>query len=90
MRFDSIEGWTEIYGGAGLVDIHTESGPFEMMTAHGFLADERGHAPAVMARAVSLPAYLRKMAWLMPRMSRAIPYLGYVLVSARKPETEPT
>ena len=42
------------------------------------------------ARAVSRPAYLRKMAWLMPRMSRAIPYLGYVLVSARKPETEPT
>jgi hypothetical protein len=25
------------------------------------------------------------MAWLMPRMSRAIPFLGYVLVSARKP-----
>jgi SAM-dependent methyltransferase len=85
MRFDSIEEWTEIYGGAGLVDIETESGPFEMMTVRGFLADERGHAPAVMARAISRPAYLRKMAWLMPRMSRAIPYLGYVLVSARKP-----
>jgi hypothetical protein len=51
----------------------------------GFLADERGQAPAVMARAISRPAYLRKMAWLMPRMSRAIPFLGYVLVSARKP-----
>lgn len=86
MRFDSVEEWTEIYGGAGLVDIQTESGPFEMMTARGFLADERAHAPAVMARAVSRPAYLRKMAWLMPRMSRAIPYLGYVLVSARKPD----
>jgi hypothetical protein len=34
------------------------------------------------------PAYLRKMAWLMPRMARAIPYLGYVLVTARKPELE--
>jgi SAM-dependent methyltransferase len=73
MRFDSIEEWTGIYGGAGLVDIRTESGPFEMMTARGFLADERGHAPAVMARAMSRPAYLRKMAWLMPRMARAIP-----------------
>ncbi|HZJ04330.1 MAG TPA: methyltransferase domain-containing protein [Nocardioidaceae bacterium] len=93
MRFDSIEEWTGIYGGAGLVDIRTESGPFEMMTARGFLADERGHAPAVMARAISRPAYLRKMAWLMPRMSRAIPYLGYVLVSSRKlgaPGTETT
>jgi SAM-dependent methyltransferase len=87
MRFDSIEEWTGIYGGAGLVDIRTESGPFEMMTARGFLADERGHAPAVMARTISRPAYLRKMAWLMPRMSRALPYLGYVLVSARKPGT---
>jgi hypothetical protein len=85
MRFDTIEEWTGIYGGAGLVDIETESGPFEMMTARGFLADERAHAPAVMVRAISRPAYVRKMAWLMPRMSRAIPFLGYVLVSARKP-----
>ena len=91
LRFDSVEEWVGIYGGAGLVDIHTESGPFEMMTARGFLADERSHAPAVMARTLSRPAYLRKMAWLMPRMARAIPYLGYVLVVGRKPdaETEP-
>ncbi|HZJ07422.1 MAG TPA: methyltransferase domain-containing protein, partial [Nocardioidaceae bacterium] len=41
MRFDSVEEWAAIYGGAGLVDIHTESGPFEMMSARGFLADER-------------------------------------------------
>jgi hypothetical protein len=40
---------------------------------------------AVMTRAMSRPAYLRKMARLMPRMARAIPYLDYVLVSARKP-----
>lgn len=85
MRFDSIEEWTDIYRGAGLVDLRTESGPFEMMTARGFLADERGHAVVVMARAMSRPAYLRKIAWLMPRMARAIPYLGYVLVMGRKP-----
>jgi hypothetical protein len=30
-------------------------------------------------------AYLRKMAWLMPRMSRAVPYLGYIVVCATKP-----
>jgi SAM-dependent methyltransferase len=90
MRFDSIEERTRIYGGAGLVDIQTESGPFEMLAARGFLADERGHALAVMARAISRPAYLRKVAWLMPRMSRAIPFLGYVLVSARNPGTPGT
>ena len=38
-----------------------------------------------MARAMSRTAHLRKMAWPMPRMCRAIPYLGYVLVSARQP-----
>jgi hypothetical protein len=61
-----------------------------MMTARGFLADEGGKALLVMARAMSRPAYLRKMAWLMPRMSRAIPYLGYVLISARKPGASKT
>jgi hypothetical protein len=44
-----------------------------------------GHAPAVMARVLSRPAYLRNMAWLMPRTSRAIPCLGHVLITARKP-----
>jgi hypothetical protein len=39
-----------------------------------------------MARGLTRPAYLRKMVWLMPRMARAVPYLGYVLVLARKPD----
>jgi hypothetical protein len=26
------------------------------------------------------------MVWLMPRMRRAVPYLGYIVVSGRKPE----
>jgi SAM-dependent methyltransferase len=86
LRFDSIEEWVEIYGGAGLVDVRTNSGPFEMMTARGFLADEGRHAAAVVARGMSRPAYLRKMMWLMPRMARAVPYLGYVLVMATKPD----
>jgi hypothetical protein len=30
------------------------------------------------------------MGWLMPRMARAIPYLGYVLVSSRKPSPAST
>jgi cyclopropane fatty-acyl-phospholipid synthase-like methyltransferase len=86
LRFDSIQEWAGIYSDAGLVDIRTESGPFAMMTPRGFLADEGSHAFAVIARGMSRPAYLRKMAWLWPRMSRAVPYLGYVLVMARKPE----
>lgn len=85
LRFDSIAEWVDIYGGAGLTDIRTESGPFAMMTPRGFLTDEGWHAPAVMLRAMTRFSYLRKMAWLMPRMSRAVPYLGYIIVHATKP-----
>jgi len=28
---------------------------------------------------------IRKMAWLMPRMAKAVPYLGYILITGRKP-----
>ncbi len=38
-----------------------------------------------MTRVAARPANLRKMAWLMPRMAQAIPYLGYVLVAGGKP-----
>jgi len=85
LRFDSIAEWVGIYGSAGLTDIRTDTGPFAMMTARGFLVDEGWHAPAVMLRAMTRFAYLRKMAWLMPRMSRAVPYLGYIVVCATKP-----
>jgi SAM-dependent methyltransferase len=85
LQFDSVEEWVGIYTGAGLTDVRTETGPFAMMTARGMLADEGPHALAVAARAMSRPAYMRKMAWLMPRMARAIPYLGYIVVEAIKP-----
>ena len=85
LRFDTIDEWVRIYTEAGLVDVRTESGPFAMMTPRAFLADERANAAAVMARSLTRPAYLRKLAWLMPRMSRAVPYLGYVAVMGRKP-----
>ena len=86
LQFDSVQEWVQIYSGAGLTDVHTDTGPFAMMTARGMLADERRHAFAVGARAMSRVAYLRKMAWLMPRMFRAVPYLGYIVVEAIKPK----
>jgi SAM-dependent methyltransferase len=85
LRFDTVEEWVRIYSGAGLTDLRTDTGEFAMMTPRGFLADERLHAAAVVARGVSRPAYLRKLAWLVPRMARAVPYLGYIVVDARKP-----
>jgi hypothetical protein len=38
-----------------------------------------------MARASVRPAYQQKMTWLMPRSSRIVSYLGYIVVAGRKP-----
>jgi len=88
MQLDKLDGWVRIYEDAGLSDIQVRSGPFEMMTPRGFIQDEGFvNAFACMFRGLSRVAYLRKMAWLMPRITRAVPYLGYILVGGRKPAT---
>lgn len=85
MQFDTLEDWVSIYAAAGLTDLATETGPFEMMTARGFLADEGvAGTLAIMARVGSRLANIRKMGWLMPRMTKAVPFLGYVVVVGGK------
>lgn len=86
MTFDTLDDWLRIYADAGLTQVEVASGPFEMMTPRGFLSDE-SLAPclAILGRTLSRPAYLKKMAWLMPRLQRAVPYLGYVVISGVKP-----
>ena len=86
MLFDTEADWIAIYGASGLTNLTTETGPFEMMSAKGFLSDEGvARSIAIMGRVASRPANIRKMTWLMPRMAHAVPYLGYILVSGRKP-----
>jgi ubiquinone/menaquinone biosynthesis C-methylase UbiE len=83
--FDTEQDWTSLYATAGLEDLTTTTGPFAMMTPAGFLRDEgAGGSTRFLARTVSRPAYMRKMAWLMPRMLRAMPYLGYVVVGGQR------
>jgi SAM-dependent methyltransferase len=87
MNFDTLEDWVRIYEEAGLDNVRVTSGPFEMMTPTGFLQDEGlTNTLAIMGRALSRACYLRKMAWLMPRMNRAVPYLGYIAISGKKPD----
>lgn len=75
-----------IYTEAGLSSIGIDEGPFEMMTPKGFVQDEGVvRSLSVMGRVMTRPAYMKKMVWLMPRMKRAVPYLGYVVVSGNKP-----
>jgi len=86
MQFDTVEDWMRIYASAGLTGLDTETGPFEMMTARGFLADEGlARCLAIMGTVGGRPAYTRKMAWLMPRMAKAVPYLGYIVIAGTKP-----
>jgi SAM-dependent methyltransferase len=87
LEFDTVEDWVRIYDSAGLAGLETETGPFEMMTAKGFLGDEGfARCLAIMGTVISRPAYVRKMAWLMPRMAKAVPYLGYIVVAGTKPD----
>jgi SAM-dependent methyltransferase len=86
LRFDSADDWVALYAGAGLVDLRLRAGPFAMMTPAGFLADEGwANSAAVVARTLSRWRYLKRMAWLMPRIGRAVPYLGYLVVAGTKP-----
>jgi hypothetical protein len=57
-----------------------------MMTPAGFVRDEGLNTLRVMATALSRGAYLRKLAWLMRRMVRTMPYLGYVVVGGARPD----
>jgi SAM-dependent methyltransferase len=86
LEFDTIEDWIRIYSAAGIGDLETETGPFEMMTARGFLGDEGfARCLGIMGTVASRPAHVRKMARLMPRMAKAVPYLGYIVVAGDKP-----
>jgi ubiquinone/menaquinone biosynthesis C-methylase UbiE len=86
LEFDTLDDWIRIYASAGLEGLETETGPFEMMSARGFLTDEGfAHSLSIMGRVMARPAHVRKMAWLMPKMAKAVPYLGFVLVAGNKP-----
>jgi SAM-dependent methyltransferase len=86
LEFDTLADWIRIYSSAGLDGLESETGPFEMMSPKGFLADEGfAHSLAIMGRVASRPAHVRKISWLMPKMAKAVPFLGYVLVTGTKP-----
>jgi ubiquinone/menaquinone biosynthesis C-methylase UbiE len=86
ISFDSAEDWITLYEQAGVRDLQSTTGPFAMMTPAGFLHDEGPLGAArIFATAFSRLSYLRKMAWLTPRMIRAMPYLGYVVVGGTRP-----
>jgi len=86
IRFDTADDWIELYQTAGLMAIRHVTGPFAMMTPMGMVRDEGfSNLSTMMGRMMTRPAYLRKMGWLMSRMLRVMPYLGYVVLEGTKP-----
>jgi hypothetical protein len=82
---DRISGVRLLYTAGDLADVQVETGPFDMMTPAGFLHDEGfANAVVVLARAMSRWCHARNVAWLVPRVARAVPYLGSILVSGTK------
>ncbi len=89
LQFNSLQDWVQLYPAAGLTDVQVETGPFHVMTPAGFLHDEGlMNSIGVMGRAIFGSGRARKkMMWLMPRVARALPYLGFILVSGTRPVT---
>jgi SAM-dependent methyltransferase len=86
ISFDTAEDWMLLYQHAGLTAIQHTTGPFAMMTPLGMVRDEGvGNLLAMLACVVRRRAYRRKMAWLMSRMLRVMPYLGYIVLAGTKP-----
>ena len=57
-----------------------------MMTARAFVSDEGlWNVIKVIASAMTNGTARRRMTWLMPRISRAVPHLGYVVIAGRRP-----
>jgi len=78
-----------LYQHAGLTGIQHTTGPFAMMTPLGMVRDEGvGNLLAMLARVAWRRAYRRKMAWLMSRMLRVMPYLGYIVLAGTKPTAQ--
>ncbi len=56
-----------------------------MMTPRGLLSDEGSCRMAIMARTACRPANMKKMHRLVPRMAKAVPDLGSILVADTEP-----
>lgn len=86
IRFETAADWLALYQSAGLNSLRHRTGPFSMMTPWGMLRDEGiRNLVAMMARVAARPAYRRKMMWLMSRMVRVLPFLGYVVLVGTRP-----
>ena len=85
IKFDSADDWITIYESNGFIKTQLVTGPFRMMSLAGFLKDEGMlNTLSIMAKAITRVAYMKKMAWLMPRIMKVKNSLGYIVFSVEK------
>jgi hypothetical protein len=86
LEFDRVGDWEPIDASAGLTGLESETDPFEMMTARGFLGQMGlDRCLAIRGSVASRPARLCEVAWLMPGMDKSVPCLGYIGIAGTKP-----
>ena len=90
INFDDVRNWCGLFERAGLRDLRTVTGPFQLMSPTHFVADEGLiNTGRILARALSRPAHARKAAWLTRNIVTIMPKLGYIVLAGTKPATEP-
>lgn len=86
IAFQEPEEWAELYRAAGLTGIDYVSREARFWSPVHMLRDEGAATFARMvARMLTRPQLLRRMARLTPRVRKVEPYVSYLVLSGRKP-----
>jgi len=89
INFDDVRNWRVLFEDAGLREIRTVTGPFQLMSPTQFVADEGVvNTGRILARALSRPARARKAVWLTRNIVTVMPKLGYIVVAGVKPASD--
>jgi SAM-dependent methyltransferase len=89
INFDDVRNWRVLFEDAGLREIRTVTGPFQLMSPTQFVADEGVvNTGRILIRALSRPAHARKAAWLTRNIVTIMPKLGYIVLAGVKPATD--
>lgn len=83
IQFEGAEEWVELYRSAGFRAVETCTGAMDFWAA--LLWDERpADALRMFGRMLASPGQAKQMAYLIPRMRKVAPYVGYFVLKSVK------
>ncbi|MBI3560907.1 MAG: methyltransferase domain-containing protein [Gammaproteobacteria bacterium] len=85
LKFHSSAGWLDLFKANGFNHTELIQQPFRMLRIAGFLRDEGFNSLKILARALARWANLKRMMQIWRHFSRHQDYIGYVILSGRKP-----